>query len=297
MPSRARPVGDGDHREALRARAIDGQGAGIMIIAQISDTHIALDAPNAEQRISDLALTIADINALDPLPDAIVHTGDIVHNGRPEEYARAAAILAMARVPVYVLAGNKDDRMNLRRAFSARGYLVPDFDFIQYAIETHPIRLIALDTMSSGNKGDFCAERLRHLTGLFEAETAKPIAVFTHHPPFEVTEGPDPLHFEDRDVMARLGSALRHSGRVVAVFSGHVHRAASGDVAGIPGSVMPAIATALRHGRYPADLRSRPVYQVHRFDPVWGVTTETRVARRPSVSPSSKSTSSRTVLG
>ena len=260
-----------------------------MIIAQISDTHIALDAPNAEQRISDLAFTVADINELDPLPDAIVHTWDIVHNGRQDEYAQAVAILARARAPVYVLAGNKDNRTNLRQAFTTCGYLVPDFDFIQYAIEVHPVRLIALDTMSSGNKGDFCSERLRHLTDLLEAETAKPIAVFTHHPPFEVTEGPEPLHFEDRDAMARLRSALRHSGRVVAVFSGHVHRAASGEVAGIPGSVVPAIATALRHGRYPADLRSRPVYQVHRFDPIWGVTTETRVAGRPPVPPSSKS--------
>jgi 3',5'-cyclic AMP phosphodiesterase CpdA len=250
----------------------------IMIIAQISDSHIALDVPNAGQRISDLALTLADINELDPLPDAIVHTGDIVHNGRQDEYAQAVAVLARARAPVYVLAGNKDDRTNLREAFSTCGYLVPDFDFIQYAIERHPVRLIALDTLSSGNKGDFCRERLRHLTDLVEAETAKPIAVFTHHPPFEVTEGPEPFHFESRDAMSRLRSALRHSGRVVAVFSGHVHRAASGDVAGIRATVMPAVATALRHDQYPAHLKNRPVYQVHRFDPIWGFTTETRIA-------------------
>ena len=168
-------------------------------------------------------------------------------------------------------------------AFSASGYLAPDFDFIQYAIERYPVRLIALDTQSSGNKGDFCRERLRHLTDLVEAETAKPIAVFTHHPPFVVTEGPDQIHFENRQTMSRLRSALHRSGRVVAVFSGHVHRAASGDVAGIPAMVMPAIATTLRHGQYPAHLRSRPVYQVHRFDPIWGFTTETRIAGRTSV--------------
>jgi len=86
-----------------------GERAGIMIIAQISDTHIALDPPEADQRISDLALTVADINELDPLPDAIVHTGDIVHNGQQDEYAQAGAILAKARPPVYVLAGNKDN--------------------------------------------------------------------------------------------------------------------------------------------------------------------------------------------
>ena len=253
-----------------------------MIIAQISDTHIALDAPDADQRLSDLALTVADINALDPLPDAIVHTGDVAHNGRHDEYAQAAAILAKARAPVYVLAGNKDDRANLRAAFSAGGYLAPDFDFVQYAIDRYPVRLIALDTQSSGNKGDFCRERLEHLTGLIEADTARPIAVFTHHPPFLVTEGPEPFHFENRSAMSMLRNALRRSGRVVAVFSGHVHRAASGDVDGIPAMVMPATATTLRHGQYPAHLRSRPVYHVHRFDPVWGFATETRIAGRTS---------------
>src|SRR5690242_464779 len=104
-----------------------------MIIAQISDTHLTLGAPDAERRLDDFARTIADINALDPLPDAIVHTGDIVHNGRPDEYARAAAVLAKARPPVYVLPGNKDDRANLRAAFSAECYCASGSEFIDYA--------------------------------------------------------------------------------------------------------------------------------------------------------------------
>ena len=158
-----------------------------MIIAQISDTHLALDTPDADQRMRDFALTVADINALDPAPDVIVHTGDIVHNGRQDEYAQAVATLAKARAPVYVLGGNRDHRANLRAAFSASGYLAPDSDFIDYAIDDYPVRLIALDTLSSGsNKGDFCPERARRLIELIDAETTKPIAVFTHHPPFEV---------------------------------------------------------------------------------------------------------------
>jgi predicted MPP superfamily phosphohydrolase len=131
-----------------------------MIIAQISDTHIALDTPDANQRIRDLEVTIADINALDPAPDAIVHTGDIVHNGRQDEYAEATRILAQARAPVYVIPGNKDDRTNLRAAFSPRGYLNLESGFIEYAIEDYPVRLIAVDTLNTGsNKGDFCPDR------------------------------------------------------------------------------------------------------------------------------------------
>jgi len=251
-----------------------------MIIAQISDTHIALDSPDADQRIRDFALTIADINALDPAPDVIIHTGDIAHNGRRDEYAQAVNMLANARAPVYVLAGNKDNRANLREAFSAYGYFAPDSDFIDYAIEDYSVRLIALDTLSSGgNKGDFCPERVRRLIDLIDAETTTPIAVFAHHPPFEVTVGPDPLNFEAPEIMSRLRRALQHSSRVVAVFSGHVHRAAEGHVGSIPAIVMPCIATTLRKGEYPPHMKKRPVYYVHRFDPVWGFATEARIVR------------------
>jgi 3',5'-cyclic AMP phosphodiesterase CpdA len=248
-----------------------------MIIAQISDTHIALDTPDADQRIRDFALTVEDINTLDPAPDVIVHTGDIVHNGRQDEYAQAVATLAKARAPVYVLAGNKDNREKLREAFSTFGYFAPDSAFVDYAIDDYPVRLIALDTLSSGNKGDFCRERVERLIQMIDAETTKPIAVFTHHPPFEVPVGPDPIHFETPHVMSRLRRALQHSGRVIAVFSGHVHRAASGHVGSIPAMVTPCIATTLRKGEYPAQMKRRPVYQIHRYDPVWGFATETRI--------------------
>lgn len=219
-----------------------------MIIAQISDTHIALDTLDADRRLSDFARTIAHINELDPQPDVIVHTGDVVHNGRPDEYVRAKAVLAEARAPVYVLVGNKDDRANLRDAFSAPGYLPPDPAFIQYAIDAFPIRLLALDTLSASSKGDFCAERARHLIEMIDANPAKPIAVFAHHPPFEVLVGPDRIHFEDSAAMERLRAALQHSGRVVGVFCGHVHRPTTGYVGHIPATVVTSIATTLRKG-------------------------------------------------
>jgi 3',5'-cyclic-AMP phosphodiesterase len=249
-----------------------------MIIAQISDTHIAWDTPDADQRLRDFERTIADINALDPAPDVIVHTGDIVHNGRPDEYAQAVAILAKARAPVYVIPGNKDERANLRAAFAARGYLSPGSEFIDYAVEDYPVRLIAVDTLNTGsNRGDFCPERARRLIDMLDAETTKPIAVFAHHPPFEVPVGPDPLNFETPEMMARLRQALQHSGRVVAVFSGHVHRGTAGHIGNIPATVMPSIATTLRKGEYPAHMKLRPVYHIHRFDPAWGFVTESRI--------------------
>ena len=252
-----------------------------MIIAQISDTHIALDTPDADQRIRDFERTIADINALDPMPDAIFHTGDIAHSGLQEEYAEAVRILARAPVPVYVVPGNKDNRASLHAAFESRGYLKPDFSFIEYAVEDHPVRLIAVDTLNTNsNKGDFCPERTRRLIELIDAEATKPIAVFAHHPPFEVKVGPDPINFETPEMMERLRQTLQRSGRVIAVFSGHVHRGTAGHVGSIPATVMPSTATTLRKGAYPPHMKASPVYHIHRFDPAWGIFTTSRIVAR-----------------
>ena len=249
-----------------------------MIIAHISDTHIALDSPDANRRLSDFERTIVDINALDPAPDVIFHTGDVVHNGRADEYVETVRILDNAQAPVYVIPGNKDDRTNLRAAFAPHGYLKPGSDFVEYAVEDYPVRLIAVDTKSlKSNKGDFCPERARHLIGQIDDETTKPIAVFAHHPPFQVPVGPDPLNFETPEMLERLRRALQHSQRVVGVFSGHVHRPAEGYVGHIPAIVVPCIATPLRKGEYPPHVKNCPIYYVHRFDPAWGFTTETRI--------------------
>ncbi|MDA7948107.1 MAG: metallophosphoesterase [Hyphomicrobiaceae bacterium] len=250
-----------------------------MIIAQISDTHIALDEPDTDQRLKDFRSVIADINALDPAPDVIVHTGDVVHNGRADEYAAAADILKAANAPAYVMVGNKDDRANLRAAFADVGYLDEGSEFIDYAVEDFPVRLIMLDTLSPGhNRGDFCADRVKRFEDMIEADTSKPIAVFTHHPPYEVSVGPDPIHFHDLDAMEALRGALQHGGHVIRLFSGHVHRATFGAVGDIPATVMSAVSTNLRKGDYPDHMTGRPVYQLNRHAPGDGFVTETRIA-------------------
>ena len=64
-------------------------------------------------------------------------------------------------------------------------------EFIDYAIDDHPVRLIALDTVHSGsNKGDFCAARIKRLIDMIDAEGTKPIAVFTHHPRYATKPAP-----------------------------------------------------------------------------------------------------------
>jgi Icc protein len=250
-----------------------------MIVAQISDTHVTMDTDDADQRIRDFECAVADINALDPAPDVIVHTGDIVHNGCGDEYAEAVRILSAARAPVFVLPGNKDERTNLRAAFSDRGYLSPRSPFIDYAVEDFPVRLMVLDTLNPGsNKGDFCAARADRLRELAAAGDDRPVAVFAHHPPFEVDVGPDPVHFDDPHAMALMRETLQQCDRIVGLFCGHVHRFASGAVGDIPVSIVTAVSTKLRKGEYPSEAEGRPLYYLHTFAPEGGFTTETRIA-------------------
>jgi Icc protein len=249
-----------------------------MIVAQISDTHIAVDLPDSEIRKSDLERTIADINSLEPLPDAIVHTGDITQHGAPEEYRIVEEAISRARMPFFLVPGNKDNKSNLRAAFSAYGFFPAEGKFLQYAVEEFPIRLLVVDTVTPGiNKGDYCEERVRRLIELTDADKTKPIAAFTHHPPFVVLVGPDALHYKDLIALSRLDGALQRSNRVTGIFSGHVHRSTRGYVGNIPASIVQCIATPLRKGEYPEQMKSRPVYHLHEFDADGNFVTQTRI--------------------
>ena len=251
-----------------------------MIIAQISDSHLALDTPDTDRRIGDFEATIEHINRLDPAPDLIIHTGDIVQNGRVDEYQRAAEILSMAQAPVYVMVGNKDDRTHLRSSLPPTLYANQNGAFVAYCLEDFPVRLVVLDTLNPGsNKGDFCQQRLADLENVLEADTQKPTAIFAHHPPFRVLEGPDPIHFESEEIMQRLRQSLQRFPNVTNLFCGHVHRGVAGTVGDIPCLVMPCIATTLRRGDYPPELTSCPIYHLHRYEPEWGFTTELQIVR------------------
>lgn len=250
-----------------------------MIIAQISDTHIDLDGPHGAGRIRNLEQCVEDINGLDPLPDAVIHTGDLTQTGHPAEYREAARILRALRCPLHVAPGNRDDRGALRAAFPANGYLLPDLPFVQYRVDEYPVRLIALDTQSeNSNMGDYCAIRADSLSAALADDMTKPTAVFMHHPPFDVVESAYPFQFESRDAVARMSRVLNQQGRVVRAFCGHSHRVAAGMIGDVPVSSMPSVAVDLRLGDYPDAFRSIPLYKLHRFDAKQGFVSEIRAA-------------------
>ena len=250
-----------------------------MIIAQISDTHIDPDGPNGAARFRNLECCVEDINRLDPLPDVVIHTGDLTQHGRPAEYEAARRILSALRCPLHVAAGNRDDRAAIRAAFPVDGYLLPDTPFVQYRVERFPVRLIAVDTLSeSSNRGGFCQIRADNLRVALAEDTTKPTVVFMHHPPFEVRESDYPIQFESWESVERMSRALDGQHHVVSIFCGHTHRNVAGEVGAVPVSSMSSVAVDLRLGDFPAEFQSTPLYKVHRFDAGRGLVSEVRAA-------------------
>jgi len=246
-----------------------------MIIAQISDTHIELDGPEGAQRMRDLERCVDDINGLDSLPDVVIHTGDLVHNGNPDAYAVAKRILSGLRPPLHVTAGNRDERRALRTTFPAEDELQPGSPYRQFRVDGHPVRLIGLDTLADkDNKGDFCETRAGCLADALAADPTRPTAVFMHHPAFDVVASKYPFQFGSREAMDRMARVLNGHGRVVRAFCGHTHRDATGMIGDVPVSSTPSVAVDLRLGDFPDAYRAAPVYQLHRFDPATGFSTE-----------------------
>ena len=232
-----------------------------MRVAQITDTHISLEVPS---RAADLERCIAQINALDPLPDLVIHTGDISHNGQPEEYETARKILQKLKVPWFVLTGNKDNRERMIEAFSQCGIPRSGFPFVQYAIDQLPVRIGCIDTLSdTDNNGDFCADRLNDLECLLGEEPDRPTAVFMHHPTFEVETIPDPFQFVSKESAEALSQLIAQHGSVCRVFCGHVHRPYNAEIGSVPAQVMTAVALDLRKGKQEPITEDTPLYLLH----------------------------------
>ena len=215
-----------------------------MIVCQISDTHIMTDGKLA-YRVVDTAAhlerCVAHILALKQRPDVIVMTGDLVDGGKPEEYARLRAIIAPLTMPVYLIPGNHDERQALRAAFPDHAYLNQFPPFIQYAIEEHALRIVAIDTVIAGKDGgELCAQRLEWLELTLATAPQRPTLLLMHHPPFTTHIGfMDELGLSDTAPLAQI---VQKNAQIERVLCGHLHRPIQARFAGTIACTAPSTA-------------------------------------------------------
>jgi 3',5'-cyclic-AMP phosphodiesterase len=242
-----------------------------MLIAQISDPHIKAPGRLAYRRVDTeaaLVRVVETLNALDPAPDAIVLTGDLVDGGRDEEYDHLLDLIRPLRAPLFPIPGNHDDRAAFARAFPEVARRAGGGRFLHYAVEDGPVRLIGLDTVVPGaGGGALCAERLAWLDARLAEQPERPTVVFQHHPPFPTGIGHmDRIGLADASAEAEV---IRRHPQVERVLCGHLHRPIQARWAGTLASTAPGtshqVALDLRPDA-PSAFRLEPVgIELHRW--------------------------------
>jgi len=250
-----------------------------MLIAQLSDPHVRPEGV-LYQGVADsnaqFAAAIAQVNALDPRPDLVLLSGDLVDKGTPAEYAKLRAILAGLKSPFLVIPGNHDDRDAFREGFRDHFYL-PAAGPMNYAAGEHgPVRVVAIDVTLPGlHHGEFGEEGAAWLHETLTAEPARPTVVMMHQPPFDT--GIPYLDLYSCREGRRLADIVSRHPQVERIVCGHVHRFMQlrfgGTTLCTAPSTTTAIALQLRPDAQPASHVEPPAILLHHWRPGTGLVT------------------------
>ncbi|ODU21041.1 MAG: phosphodiesterase [Sphingomonas sp. SCN 67-18] len=245
-----------------------------MLIAQITDIHLGFDPGNPDEfNRKRLDRVLAALNAMDPRPDLLLATGDLVDRGDEDSYRRLRAALADCAFPVWPCLGNHD----LRDMFSRSFPHVPTADgFVQYEVDCGALRFLILDTLEEGRHGGaFCDTRARWLAERLAEQPDRPTVLVLHHPPVDVGIAWMSTH-PDEPWVDRLAAAIAGHGQVVGMICGHLHRAISvgwrGTTISICPSTAPQVALELapldpeRPDERPMIIADAPAYALHRWN-------------------------------
>lgn len=251
------------------------------VLAQISDLHIKARGALVCGVVDSAGMVRACVDQLmarSRRPDAVALTGDLTDGGRADEYALLRELIAPLTMPVYVIPGNHDERGALRAAFSDHAYLGQSSEFIQYAIEDHPLRIVALDTLvANESAGELCQARLAWLEATLAQGAGRPTVVLMHHPPFTTfIDHMDAYGLRDPRGLERV--IARHP-QVLAILCGHVHRPIEARFGGTVVSTAPSpahqVALDLDVGAPSRFVMEPPAYRLHAYAPHAGLVSHT----------------------
>jgi len=190
-------------------------------LAQITDTHLYRDSAGTLLGLNTQASLDAVIALLKqsfwPV-DALVLTGDLVHDASVEGYLRLLRQLSELDVPAYCLPGNHDDPLTLSQCLNSGGVstrgnaLVGDWN------------LVLLDSTRPGMDSGFLDdEQLQMLDASLLLHPDRHALICLHHQPVPVESTfMDSMRLENPDDLFRVIGRHR---QVRGILWGHVHQA------------------------------------------------------------------------
>jgi 3',5'-cyclic AMP phosphodiesterase CpdA len=197
------------------------QDPGALRFVQISDSHIGFAGPANTDVTDSFGHAIRQINELPQRPDFVMHTGDLTHLSKPEQFDQVKQMMTKLKTgQVLTVPGEHDsvdDSGQKYRAAFGKGTQGEGW----YSFDSHGVHFIALvNTLSLEKLGHLGTEQLdfvrKDVAGL---SSDTPIVVFSHIPLFAMY----PAWGWGTDDAVQALSYLRRFSSVTCL-NGHVHQ-------------------------------------------------------------------------
>src|SRR5271154_370796 len=196
---------------------------GELSFVQISDSHMGFNKPANTDVAATLKAAVDKINALSAPPEFLLHTGDISHLSKPEEFDGVEQILKSASAKdVFYVPGehdvlNDDGKQYLER-FAKRAQPGGWYSFEKKGV--HFVGLVNVMNLKAGGLGTLGHEQLEWLDkDVKRLKSSTPIVVFAHIPLWAVY----PEWGWGTEDSAQALSYLKKFGSVT-VLNGHIHQ-------------------------------------------------------------------------
>lgn len=190
---------------------------------QISDSHIGFNKEANPEPVKTLQVAIDKVIALPKRPSLILHTGDITHLSKAEEFDTSAQLLKALPSTVHYVPGEHDTLDAGGGALYLERYGKGTKGNGWYSFDDHGVHFIALVNVfnfQAGREANLGADQLAWLADdLRVVSSSTPIVVFTHIPLWTIYQ-PWGWGTEDGDQAIAM---LRKFGSVT-VLNGHIHQ-------------------------------------------------------------------------
>jgi 3',5'-cyclic AMP phosphodiesterase CpdA len=211
-------------------------------IAHISDPHLlaggALQYGHVDTE-ARLTAALARLARLDPVPQALVFTGDLADKAEPKAYLRLRELVepaaeAIGAQVIWVM-GNHDERAAYsRQLFDAESDAPQD-----RVHDVAGLRIVSLDSTVPGwHHGELRESQLAWLSDVLATPAPHGTLLALHHPPIPVPmmRIAEIIELRDQQPLAEVvaGSDIR------AIIGGHFHFTSYSTFAGVPVSVASA---------------------------------------------------------